>query len=81
MQRLQALHYQARWEARPAAPRLILGRCPYRPLLPAHPELCRFDAALLEALLGAPVEQTGMLVSDGKGLAQCVFEVRQETKK
>jgi predicted ArsR family transcriptional regulator len=75
VQRLQELHYQARWEARSGAPRLILGHCPYHAILSEHPELCQADASLLEGLLGAPVEQRAKLASDGKGLTQCIFQV------
>jgi predicted ArsR family transcriptional regulator len=74
-QRLNELHYQARWEARPGAPQVTLGRCPYAALLPEHPELCQMDAALLEALLGAPVIQTEKLARDARGATYCRFAV------
>jgi predicted ArsR family transcriptional regulator len=75
VQRLKAMNYAARWEARPAAPRLILGHCPYAAILPEHPELCRMDAALLEELLGVPVVQSARLEPNQQGLPQCVFQV------
>ncbi len=74
---LNRYHYQARWEARPDAPRLTLGHCPYAALLPEHPELCRMDGLILENLLGAPVEQTARLVKDPLGLRYCLFRVQQ----
>lgn len=73
---LNAHHYQARWEARPRAPRLVLHHCPYRALVEAHPELCQFDAYLIARMLGRPVEQTHKLVLDERGLPYCCFEVR-----
>jgi predicted ArsR family transcriptional regulator len=73
--RMNALHYQARWEARPDAPRVILGHCPYAALLQDHPELCRMDERLLENLLGVPVTQTSCREPTSQGLHQCVFVV------
>ena len=37
VQRLNQLHYQARWEAWRGAPRLILGHCPYAAIIDQHP--------------------------------------------
>jgi len=74
---LNHYHYQARWEARPDAPRLTLGHCPFAALLTEHPELCRMDGLILENLLGAPVEQTARLAKDPLGLSYCLFRVQQ----
>lgn len=78
VQRLNELNYAARWEARPQAPRLILGRCPFAAILDSHPELCRMDAFLLEELAGARVEQTARLAPDGQGGRQCVFLIHEQ---
>lgn len=51
MERLNKLHYEARWEAGAEGPHVILGNCPYAAVIEAHPELCRADAAMLEASL------------------------------
>lgn len=75
VQRLNELSYQARWEAHANAPRLILGYCPYADILHDHPELCQMDAALLEALAGAPVEQIARLAPDLQGLPHCIFVI------
>jgi len=75
VQRLNELHYQARWEARTEAPRVILGRCPYTAVIAAHPELCRMDAFLLERLVNAEAEQAAKLAKDGRGLTYCVFKI------
>lgn len=61
VERLNRMHYSARWEAGPAGPLLILGRCPYASVIAEHPELCRMDASLLQTALLAPVEQTAKL--------------------
>ncbi len=76
VQRLNEMNYQARWEARSDAPRLILGHCPYAAILPEHPELCRMDAALLQEMIGSPVTQTACLARTPDGLSQCIFQVQ-----
>lgn len=75
VQRLNEMHYQARWEAYAGGPRLILGSCPYAAIIDAHPELCRVDAALLEELAGAPVEQIAKLARDRQGTTFCSFHI------
>ena len=47
VERLNAMHYQARWEAGAEGPRVILGHCPYAKLIENHPLLCQMDSALL----------------------------------
>jgi predicted ArsR family transcriptional regulator len=73
--RLNDMQYQARWEARAESPRLILGYCPYAPILSEHPELCHLDAYLLEDLLRFPVRQTAKLARDQRGLSYCAFVI------
>jgi predicted ArsR family transcriptional regulator len=57
VERLNQLHYQARWEAGAEGPRIILGQCPYAAVIGNHPELCRMDMSLLEGMLDTQVEQ------------------------
>lgn len=73
VRRLDALHYQARWEAGAAGARIILGHCPYAAIIAHHPELCRMDAFLLEEFLGQPLIQTAKLERAASGMPQCVF--------
>jgi predicted ArsR family transcriptional regulator len=61
VEKLNQLHYQARWEAGAEGPRVILGQCPYAAVIGKHPELCGMDASLLELGLGVPVEQRAKL--------------------
>lgn len=75
VEHLNHAHYQARWEARPDAPRLTLGHCPYGNLPLRSPEICMLDARLLEILLGAPVEQLKRLEKDARGLPYCLFRL------
>ncbi len=71
-------HYQARWEARPDAPRLILGHCPFIAIIDEHPELCKLDGYLIEYYTSLRVEQTAKLVQDSSGLRFCMFRVGKE---
>ena len=71
-------HYQARWEARPEAPRLVLGHCPFSAILKEHPELCKLDAYLIEHFTGTSVEQTAKLAKDPSGLRFCMFRIGKE---
>ncbi len=77
VQRLNGMHYQARWEAHTRSPRLILGHCPYLSILPEHPELCQIDQYLLEALLEVPTEQKEKLAKDSRGGTYCMFLVKE----
>ena len=73
--RLNELHYQARWEAGVTGPAVILGYCPYAAIINAHPELCRMDGFFLEQWVGSPVEQTAKLHTAAKGYPVCTFQV------
>ncbi len=73
---LNALHYEARWEARAEAPRFIFDHCPYQEIAAGHAELCQLDALLLQRALGLPVKQSARLAQDAKGLAHCVFAIQ-----
>ena len=57
IERLNRQHYAAHWEAGSGGPNVIMGRCPYAAVIEAHPELCRVDAAMLEATVGMRAEQ------------------------
>jgi predicted ArsR family transcriptional regulator len=73
--RLNALNYQARWEAGANGPNIILGYCPYASIITAHPELCRMDEFFLEQWTGSLVEQTARLQTGSKGYPTCIFRV------
>jgi len=73
--RLNELHYQARWEASIDGARIILGHCPYAAIIGTYPELCRMDTHLLEQRSGSPVEQVTRLQRSAKGYPFCVFRV------
>lgn len=76
--RLNAMRYQARWEAGAEGPRIVLGHCPYAAVIEKHPGLCRMDAALLAKLLDGEVRQTAKLESGAGGLPYCAFVFAQK---
>jgi predicted ArsR family transcriptional regulator len=75
VERLNELHYQARWEAGNRGPNVILGQCPYAPIIESNPELCQMDGLLLEQWTIFPVEQTAKLQTSDKGLPYCAFRI------
>jgi len=76
IQHLNELGYDARWEARSTAPRVVFGLCPYREVVNGHPELCQMDTHLVGALTRLRVEQTGKLRQDNLGGTICTFRIR-----
>jgi len=79
IERLNELHYQARWEASAAGPRIYLGHCPYAGIVGAHPELCQMDAFILGERLGLLVQHVAKLQQSEKGLPFCEFLVKMNT--
>ena len=75
VEKLDEMHYQARWEAGAEGPRVIFGRCPYAKVIDGHPELCKMDAALLEKALGRPVSNLQKMRQVGRGLCPFIFRV------
>lgn len=73
--KLNETHYQARWEAGAEGPRLAFGRCPYAKVIEAHPEICRMDAAMLEAALARPVISVRRGESTQPGLCPFQFQM------
>jgi predicted ArsR family transcriptional regulator len=73
IEKLNAMNYQARWEAGAEGPRVILGRCPYAKIIEGHPELCQMDAAMLKGALGNNVEQTAKIK---KMHGTCIFATK-----
>lgn len=73
VERMNEMHYQARWEASPAGSRIILGHCPYAAIVNDHPEICKMDVFLMESMLGPHIEQAVKLQLNDKGLPFCAF--------
>jgi predicted ArsR family transcriptional regulator len=75
VERLNKLHYQARWEAGVDGARIILGHCPYAAIIATTPELCRLDEYLIEQRSGSAVEQMAKLQRSANGYPFCLFRV------
>jgi predicted ArsR family transcriptional regulator len=73
--KLNEMHYQARWEAGAEGPRVIFGRCPFAKIIENHPELCKIDASMLEIALARPITQSTKVESTARGLCPFVFGV------
>ena len=76
IEKLNDMHYQARWEAAAEGPRVIFGRCPYAKIIGQHPELCKMDSFMLEMVLGRSVTRSAK--SEAGALAACPFAFRVE---
>lgn len=76
VQKLNEMNYQARWEAAPSGPRIILGHCPYAGILAENPAICLMDKVLLSNQINQPVEQIAKLERSPKGVPNCIFEVQ-----
>jgi predicted ArsR family transcriptional regulator len=75
IEKLNEMHYQARWEAGAEGPRVIFGRCPFSKIIEHHPELCKIDESMLETSLGRPILQTVKAESNMRGLCPFAFRV------
>ncbi len=75
VEKLNEMHYQARWEAAAEGPRLIFGRCPFAKVIESHPELCRLDVAMLETSFSRPIAQTTKAESHARGACPFIFRV------
>lgn len=79
VQRLNDLHYLARWEAHAESPRIVLGNCPYAAIIDDYPILCQLDSQLIEHLTGLPAEQSAKLETNPRGEIFCMFELVEQT--
>ena len=75
VEKLDEMHYQARWEAGAEGPRVIFGRCPYAKVIDGHPELCKMDTVMLGISLGRPVIQLQKSEVGTRGLCPFLFQV------
>jgi predicted ArsR family transcriptional regulator len=76
VEKLNTMHYQARWEAAAEGPRVIFGRCPYAKVIERHPELCKMDLGILENALARPVGQSSKNEAAGHGTCPFLFYVK-----
>jgi predicted ArsR family transcriptional regulator len=75
VEKLNEMHYQARWEAGSSGPRILFGRCPYARVIDAHPEICTMDAALLQKTLARTVSALKKNETPAKGVCPFIFQI------
>ena len=75
VEKLNEMHYQARWEAGAGGPRVLFGRCPYARVIEGHPEICTMDAALLQKTLARPVSAMKKNETTLKGMCPFIFQI------
>lgn len=75
VEKLNEMHYQARWEAGAGGPRVLFGRCPYARVIEAHPEICTMDAALLQKTLARPVSTLKKNEALVRGMCPFMFQI------
>ena len=75
VEKLNEMHYQARWEAGSSGPRILFGRCPYARVIEGHPEICTMDAALLQKTLARPVSVLKKNEAPVRGLCPFIFQI------
>lgn len=75
VEKLNEMHYQARWEATAEGPRLIFGRCPYAKVINGHAELCKMDLSMLKNALARPVNASEKNEAASRGTCPFLFHV------
>ena len=75
IEKLNELHYQARWEAGAQGPRILFAHCPYAAIIDHHPELCRMDETLLGELVNAQARQLAKIGQQPAGSSYCIFGI------
>lgn len=75
VERLNAMHYQARWEAGAEGPRILPGRCPYARIDPVFPVICQMDEALIQEAMGRPVMRLQKNETGGRSACPFVFQI------
>lgn len=75
VEKLNEMHYQARWEAGPSGPRVLFGRCPYARVIEGHPEICTMDTALLRNSLARDILPLKKNEMPAKGMCPFIFQI------
>ncbi|HEY9152811.1 MAG TPA: hypothetical protein VIN60_07995 [Anaerolineales bacterium] len=73
VEKLNELHYEARWEAGAEGPRILFAHCPYTAIIEKHSELCKLDETLLTELLGVKTQQLAKIGQPPSSSLYCVF--------
>lgn len=75
IEKLNEMHYQARWEAGAEGPHILFGRCPFSKIIERHHDLCKLDRAMLEMALGRPIVPYKKPESNVRGFCPLIFWV------
>jgi len=75
VEKMNEMHYQARWEAGGSGPRVIFGRCPYARALEGHSEICKMDEILLKKALERDILALKKVEPPGKDICPFIFQV------
>ncbi len=75
IEKLNALNYQAHWEAGADGPRIILGHCPYAKALEGHAILCKMDLQIMRQALSRAVTQSAKHEANQPGACLFMFQV------
>ena len=75
VEKLNEMHYQARWEAGGSGPRVVFGRCPYVQVLEGHSEICKMDEILLKKALERDISALRKVELPGKDICPFIFQV------
>jgi predicted ArsR family transcriptional regulator len=76
LDKLNEMHYQARWEAGAEGPRILFGHCPYAAIIDQHPELCQMDGFLLGDEMRASAQQLAKIDPKPGGATHCIFLIK-----
>jgi predicted ArsR family transcriptional regulator len=73
IEKLNAMHYHASWEARPEGPRIELRHCPYQDIAQDHPLLCQLDEEILCRIFGNDIQLVQKRDFEQNPTPPCVF--------
>lgn len=76
MEKLNALHYQATWEAGAQGPRILFAHCPYAAIIDKHPELCLMDTVAVGRQMNTTAEQVARIDLNGRTVTHCVLVLK-----
>lgn len=72
---LRESHYEPRWEAHSAGPRILFENCPYAAILAEFPQLCEMDRQYISQFSGLRTELLQTLNTSKRKPPACVFRL------
>lgn len=73
---LNAMKFQAHWEARPTGPQIFLTNCPYAGLLASLPQLCEIDRLMIKTLIEMDIQQISKIELNSTSRSACIFSLK-----